>query len=326
MTLFIALLKLVAGFVLLMWSADRLVAGASALARILGVPSLIIGLTIIGFGTSAPEIVVSGLASFNSLPSLAIGNVVGSNIANIGLVLGLSALIYPLDLTPATLYRTMPVLALSMLAALLLMLDMTLGRIDGLILIALLIVMMGVAVFRTLHGGGHRPASTGLIDEEPAEMATGPALAWVLVGLVTLSLSAHVLVDGAVDLARIAGVSEAVIGLTIVALGTSLPETAAAIACAIKREDELIIGNVIGSNIFNTLGVLGIAALVRPMPVEPVLVTRDTVAMWAVFLLLAGLAWRRGGHGHINRVTALVLLVFYLGYQALVVTQGLSTH
>src|SRR5690625_943722 len=123
MTLFIALLKLVAGFVLLMWSADRLVAGASALARILGVPSLIIGLTIMGFGTSAPEIVVSGLASFNSLPSLAIGNVVGSNIANIGLVLGLSALIYPLDLTPATLYRTMPVLALSMLAALLLMLD-----------------------------------------------------------------------------------------------------------------------------------------------------------------------------------------------------------
>src|SRR5690625_6881994 len=123
MTLFTALLKLDAGFVLLMWSAVRLVAGASALARILGVPSLIIGLTIIGFGTSAPEIVVSGLASFNSLPSLAIGNVVGSNIANIGLVLGLSALIYPLDLTPATLYRTMPVLALSMLAALLLMLE-----------------------------------------------------------------------------------------------------------------------------------------------------------------------------------------------------------
>lgn len=326
MTLFVALLKLVAGFVLLMWSADRLVAGASALARILGVPSLVIGLTIIGFGTSAPEIVVSGLASFNNLPSLAIGNVVGSNIANIGLVLGLSALIYPLNLTPATLYRTMPVLALSMLAALLLMLDRALGRIDGLILVALLVVMMGVALFRTLHGGGHRPASTGLIDEEPAEMATGPALAWVLIGLVTLSLSAHVLVGGAVDLARIAGVSEAVIGLTIVALGTSLPEVAAAIACAIKREDELIIGNVIGSNIFNTLGVLGIAALVRPMPVEPVLVTRDTVAMWAVFLLLAGLAWRRGGHGHINRVTALVLLVFYLGYQALVVAQGLSAH
>src|SRR5690625_7079697 len=167
-----------------MWSADRLVAGASALARILGVPSLVIGLTIIGFGTSAPEIGVSGLASFNNLPSLAIGNVVGSNIANIGLVLGLSALIYPLNLTPATLYRTMPVLALSMLAALLLMLDRALGRIDGLILVALLVVMMGVALFRTLHGGGHLPASTGLIAERPAVQAIVPVMSRVQIDLV----------------------------------------------------------------------------------------------------------------------------------------------
>lgn len=324
MTLVIALFQLIAGFVLLVWSADRLVAGASALARNLGVPSLIIGLVIIGFGTSAPELVVSGLASFEGRPALAIGNVLGSNVVNIALVLGVAALLRPMALTPGTLPRYIPILGLSMLLATGLMWDQMLSRIDGLILFSALVLIMGGTLIRTVRRGGHGPVATGLVDEEPASMATRPALIWTLISLITLSLAARVLVDGAVSLAQLAGISEAVIGLTILALGTGLPELAACVVSTLKQEDDLAIGNIIGSNIFNLLAVLGLAAMVRPMPIEAALLGRDQIAMYLITALLVLLAWRPRSPGRINRPAGAILCLFYLGYMGLIASQSLG--
>ncbi|WP_376697105.1 calcium/sodium antiporter [Wenzhouxiangella sp. EGI_FJ10305] len=322
MTITIAVLQLLAGFVLLIWAADRLVAGASACARNFGVSTLIVGLTIVGFGTSAPEMIVSAMASLEGKPSLAIGNALGSNIANIGLILGLTALIYPLRVESATIKREVPVLAVIMLLTLFLMWDLQFSRGDGIILLIGLAALIGGMVMLGLKSGGEDPMSIALAEEVPTGMPTRTAVLWTLVGLVLLPLSAHVLVKGAVTLALLAGVSEAVIGLTVVALGTSLPELAAAAASAYKREDDLAIGNILGSNMFNLLGVLGIAAVIHPMIIEPVLLNRDLLVMFAISALLLLMAWRRKGHGLINRPAALVLFAGYLGYQTWVIWEA----
>ncbi|QKK01994.1 MAG: calcium/sodium antiporter [Pseudomonadota bacterium] len=323
MTLSIALLQLAAGFVLLIWAADRLVTGASALARNIGVPTLIVGLTIVGFGTSAPEMLVSAMASLSGNPSLAVGNAIGSNIANIGLILGLTAIIYPLQVESITLRREIPVLSTIMLLTLLLMWDLELTRFDGIVLLGGLLALVGGMVVLAIRTNGHDPLTETLAEEVPQDMATGPALAWTGIGLLVLPLSAHILVKGAVTLALIAGVSEAVIGLTVVALGTSLPELAAATACAIKKEDDLAIGNILGSNMFNLLGVLGIAAVLHPMQIESVLLHRDTSAMFLISLVLFLFVWRRHGPGQIARPAALLLFASYIGYQALVIFDAL---
>jgi len=210
MTLSIALLQLAAGFVLLIWAADRLVTGASALARNIGVPTLIVGLTIVGFGTSAPEMLVSAMASLSGNPSLAVGNAIGSNIANIGLILGLTAIIYPLQVESITLRREIPVLSTIMLLTLLLMWDLELTRFDGIVLLGGLLALVGGMVVLAIRTNGHDPLTETLAEEVPQDMATGPALAWTGIGLLVLPLSAHILVKGAVTLALIAGVSEAV--------------------------------------------------------------------------------------------------------------------
>lgn len=323
MTITIALLQLLAGFVLLIWAADRLVTGASACARNFGVSTLIVGLTIVGFGTSAPEMIVSAMASLQGNPSLAIGNALGSNIANIGLILGLTAMIYPLRVESATLKREVPVLALIMLLTLALMWDLEFSRIDGVVLILGLFALVGAMVLLGIKSGGEDPMSAALAEEVPTGMPTKTAVMWTLVGLVLLPLSAQVLVKGAVTLALLVGVSEAVIGLTVVALGTSLPELAAAATSAYKREDDLAIGNILGSNMFNLLGVLGIAAVIHPMIIEPVLLNRDMLVMFAISILLLLFAWRRQGHGLISRPAAIVLFAAYLSYQTLVIFEAL---
>jgi cation:H+ antiporter len=323
MTITIALLQMLAGFVLLIWAADRLVAGASAFARNLGVSTLIVGLTIVGFGTSAPEMIVSAMASLQGKPSLAIGNALGSNIANVGLILGLTAIIYPLRVESATLRREVPVLGLIMLLTLILMWDLAFTRADGLVLLLGLLALIGGMVLIGLQTGGEDPMSAALAEEVPTGMPTKTAVMWTLVGLVVLPVSAQVLVDGAVTLALVLGVTEAVVGLTVVALGTSLPELAAAGASAYKREDDLAIGNILGSNMFNLLGVLGIAATIHPMIIEPVLFNRDLMVMFAISLLLLILVWRQGGHGRINRPTAVLLFASYLGYQSWVVWEAI---
>lgn len=323
-TLLIALLQLTAGFVLLIWAAGRLVTGASALARNLGVPPLLVGLTIVGFGTSAPEMLVSAMASVRGNPSLAIGNAIGSNIANVGLILGLTALIYPLRVEKLTMKREFPTLAIIMLLTLAVMWNLSMSRLDGLLMAGGLLVLIGGMVFVGLRNGRKDPMAASLSDEVPDNMSTRAAVIWTFLGLFMLPLSAHVLVSGAVTLANVVGVSEAVVGLTIIALGTSLPELAAAAACALKKEDDLAIGNILGSNMFNLLGVLGIAALIHPMTIEPILLKRDVTVMFALTIVLFACAWRRQGHGLINRPTALVLLLAYLVYQTAVIHQAVA--
>ena len=324
-TLAIALLELAAGFVLLIWAADRLVTGASALARNFGIPPLIVGLTIVGFGTSAPEMVVSAIASMRGNPSLAIGNALGSNIANIGLILGLTAMIYPLRVERITLKREFPVLGVIMLVALGVMINLYLSRIDGLVLATGLILLVAGMVWMGVARGQSDPVASALTESVPDNMSTRRAALWTVAGLLLLPLSAQILVNGAVTLALIAGVSEAVVGLTIVALGTSLPELAAAASSALKKEDDLAIGNILGSNMFNLLGVLGIAALVHPMTIEPILLHRDVSVMFALTLGLFVLVWRRRGPGLINRPAAGLLFMSFLVYQAVVITSAVGS-
>ena len=324
-TLTIALLELAAGFILLIWAADRLVSGASALARNVGISPLIVGLTIVGFGTSAPEMVVSAMSALRGNPSLAVGNAVGSNIANIGLILGLTAMIYPLRVERVTLKREFPILGVIMLLALGLMGNLYLSRADGLILAGGLLLLVGGMVALGMSRGQDDPLTSSLTESVPDRMHTGRAALWITVGLILLPLSAHILVNGAVTLALIAGVSEIVIGLTVVALGTSLPELAAAAASALLKKDDLAIGNILGSNMFNLLGVLGIAALVHPLPIEPVLLYRDVTVMFILTLALFILVWRRRGPGLITRPTAVALFLSFLAYQSVVIGTAIGS-
>ena len=321
MSLLIALLQLIAGFVLLIWAADRLVAGASALARNFGISTMVVGLVIVGFGTSAPEMIVSALAALEGNPSLAIGNALGSNIANVGLILGVTGLIYPMVVDRSSRRREFPILGLATIATAILMMNGSLSRIDGFILIAGLGLFLFVMIYRALHQLKPDASTAALLAEIPDQMSNRAAMIWTVVGLIILPLSAHILVDGAVTIAQLMDVSEAVVGLTIVALGTSLPELAAAIASAVKKEDDLCIGNILGSNLFNLLGVLGIAALIHPMLIESMLIWRDLPVMATIFAVLALMAYL---NGRVTRAGAAFLLLFYLVYQAVVIYDALA--
>jgi len=313
-----AVIQLAAGFLLLVWGADRLVAGASATARNLGVSPLVIGLTIIGFGTSAPELVVSAVATLKGNSGLAVGNAIGSNIANMGLVLGATALIYPLRLESTALKREYPMLLLIMLVTFLMGLDGRYSYTEGwLLLSALLAVIIWI-----IRIGLHRPSSDPLAKEFAAEIPknTPPKVAffWLIIGLIVLPISSMFLVDGAVHIAQMLGVTDVVIGLTIVALGTSLPELATAVTAALRKEDDLAIGNIIGSNIFNLLGVLGIAAVLRPVEIAPIILARDFPAMFLITGALYLLASDFRGPGRIGRRAGSVLLIMFFGYIAMV--------
>lgn len=302
----------------MVWGADRLVAGASALARNLGVSPLVIGLTIIGFGTSAPELVVSAVATLQGNPGLAVGNAIGSNIANMGLVLGATALIYPLRLESTALKREYPMLLLIMLVCFLMGLDGLYSHTEGWILLGGLFAV----IIWIIHIGLRRPPSDPLAEEFEAEIPkdtpTKIALFWLIIGLIVLPVSSKFLVDGAVTIAQVLGVTDVVIGLTIVALGTSLPELATAITAALRKEDDLAIGNIIGSNIFNLLGVLGIAAVLRPVTIYPIILARDFPAMFLITGVLYLLASDFRGPGRIGRRSGTVLLTMFVSYIMLV--------
>lgn len=323
-SLAISLLQIIAGFILLIWAADRLISGASALARNLGVSPLIVGLTIVGFGTSAPEMLVSAMASIRGAPSLAIGNAIGSNIANIGLILGITGLIYPLKVESITLRREFPVLAVIMILTLGLMLNLELNRFDGIVLAGSLFAVVGGMIYLGVRSEGSDPIAASLTDEVPEGVSTRKAILWTAMGMVLLPLSAHILVEGSVTLAGILGVSDALIGLTVIAFGTSLPELAAAAACALKKEDDLAIGNILGSNMFNLLGVLGIAALIAPLTIEPSLLYRDVTVMFVLTIFLFLAVARKRGPGMITRPVATIMLLAFLAYQSFIIHQGLS--
>ena len=310
--------QIIGGFILLVWGADRLVAGASALARNLGVSPLVIGLTIIAFGTSAPELIVSGVAAYRGNPGLAVGNAIGSNIANIGLILGLTDIVYPLRVESETLKREYPMLMLIMIASFIMAADLVFNRTEGVLLLTGLVALVIWMIRYGLQGGTDDILAEEFEAEIPRDMPTRHATAWLLVGLIVLPLSSSFLVEGAVFIARSLHVSEAVIGLTIIAFGTSLPELAAALTSALRQEDDLAIGNVIGSNMFNILGVLGIAAVIEPVEVEFLMLKQDFPVMFLFTMLLFFMAYGITGPGRISRKSGLLLLSLFLSYQVLV--------
>jgi len=306
----------VAGFILLVWGADRFVLGASATARNFGISPLIVGLTIVGFGTSAPEMLVSGMAAYQGSPGISIGNALGSNITNIALVLGVTALIVPLTVHSGIIKRELPILLLVMVLALLLMVDGNLGQGDGLFLLLGMFLMIFWVVRLGLKERDSGDLMSSEFDAEiPEGMPTPKAIIWLVVGMVVLFASSHILVWGAVNIAKAFGVSDLVIGLTIIAVGTSLPELAATIMSALKKEHELAIGNIIGSNMFNILGVMALPGLIYPSVVPEGVLSRDYPMMIgltiAFFLMAYGF---RGKDGKINRVEGGLLLSAYCGY------------
>ena len=303
---------IIVGLVLLVWSADRFVDGAAATARHFGMPALLVGMVIVGFGTSAPELVVSATSALQGNPGLALGNAYGSNITNIGLILGITALVSPLVVHRRALLREVPILlAITGLAAIQL-LDGTISRGDAVLMLVVFAAIMAWTIIRGMRAAGPRTATPS--GEDPTEFPLGKALLLLIVGLVVLIISSRLLVWGAVDIAQRFGVSDLIIGLTIVAIGTSLPELASSVAAARKGEHDIALGNVLGSNLFNTLAVVGLAGFLHPISVGPEVLSRDisVMAVFTVALLVLGL--RKSGNGTIGRSKGLLLLIGYLAY------------
>lgn len=306
---------IIAGLVLLVWSADRFVEGAAATARHLGMPSLLIGMVIIGFGTSAPELAVSAMAAADGNPGLALGNGYGSNITNIALIVGLTALIAPISVHSQVIRKELPLLVVLTLIAGVQLLDGELSRLDGWILLGVFALVMGWSIFQGMRGKDD--ALSGETDTQLDQnlMSMKAAIVWLIIGLILLVASSRLLVWGSVTIAQSLGVSDLVIGLTIVAIGTSLPELASALAAIRKNEHDLILGNILGSGIFNTLAVVGLAAVIQPLSVEPEALYRDWTLMLAltVGLLVMGFGvtgWRK----LISRLDGALLVLVYLGY------------
>ena len=308
---------IIAGFLLLIWSADRFVCGAAATARNLNISPLIIGLTIVGFGTSAPEMLVAAIASIEASPGLAVGNAIGSNIANITLVLGMAALVMPLDVHSRILRKELPLLLGAMLLMLLLIQDNHLGRTDGLILTSSVLLLMWWVTRQAILNKAEDPMYGEFEKELPKPMSTQYAVLCLLIGLVFLVISSKILVWGAVQIAIEFGVSDLLIGLTIVAIGTSLPELAASIAAALKNEHDIAIGNVVGSNMFNTLAVMGIPGLIYPSTLDAGVLDRDVPVVFVLTIALVIMAYGFKGHGRINRIEGTILLACFVGYQVL---------
>ena len=313
MDMLTALAAIIGGFVLLVWAADRFVLGAAATARNLGISTLVIGLVVIGFGTSAPEMLVSATASLQGNPQLAVGNALGSNIANIALVLGATALVTPLIVKSQTLRREYPIMFIIMLITLFLLYDLKLTQFDGLVLLSGLVVLMVWMVRMGRYDHKTDPLEQELQQEIP-RLKMKIALFWLVAGLVVLIISSKILVWGAVFMAKWFGVSDLIIGLTIIAIGTSLPELAASIMSAIKKEPDLAIGNIIGSNMFNLLGVLGISSTIATTEVADLVVKRDYGTMLALTIALFIMAYGFKKPGRVNRTEGMILLLCYFTY------------
>jgi cation:H+ antiporter len=310
------LLSIIAGFVILVWSADKFVEGAASTAKHLGMPSLLIGILIVGFGTSAPEMVVSAIAAMEGNPALALGNALGSNIVNIALILGITAIVAPITVNSKIVRKEIPLLLLIVLASGYLLFDNTLTFNEGLILLFGFFSLIGWSIFAAIKGKGDSLESE--MDDELVEhtMSLKAGIIWLIIGLVLLIASSRLLVWGAVGIATEFGVSDLIIGLTIVALGTSLPELAASVIAARKGEHDIAIGNVVGSNMFNILAVIGIATIIAPMNNIPFeVLQRDWLVMLALTIALLVMAYGfRGKDGKITRIEGTVLIVCYVAY------------
>ncbi|MFZ7129916.1 calcium/sodium antiporter [Avibacterium avium] len=323
--MFLSFLAILAGLAILVWSADRFIDGAASLASYLGMSPLLIGIVIIGFGTSAPEIIVSALSALNHSPGIALGNAYGSNITNIALILGVTAMIKPIMVNSQVLKKELPVLMLVTLLSAFLIYDATISRLDAVILLAVFTLYMGWTIWQgTRHSGDSLEQDINDELKEKSQMPLKTAVLWLVIGLALLMASSQLLVWGAVNIATYLGVSDLIIGLTIVAIGTSLPELAASIMAARKNELDLAVGNIIGSNLFNTLAVVGIAGAISPIQATPEVFSRDMLVMIALtgLLFLFGYGFKRK-NGRINRVEGLVLFLCYVAYNSLLIYTAL---
>ncbi|OGQ50812.1 MAG: calcium/sodium antiporter [Deltaproteobacteria bacterium RIFCSPLOWO2_02_FULL_53_8] len=310
----LAIIVLVFSLALLVWSADKFVDGSAIAASYLGIPPLLIGMIVVGFGTSAPEMMVSAIAAFQGNPGIALGNAYGSNTFNIAFILGVTALISPVVVHSQALRKELPILtAVTGLAAFQLW-DGELTRLDALVLIGVFTALMVWTVRQ-----GLRRRADAFSDELESELKAHPislgrAVFWIVFGLALLIISSRGMVWGAVKVARNLGISDLIIGLTIVAAGTSLPELASSIAAARKGEHDIAVGNIIGSNLFNTLLVVGIAGIISPLTVGPEVVSRDIpiMSILTVSLFISGYGFK--GHGRISRFGGGLLLASYIAY------------
>lgn len=308
----LASLAILVGLALLVWSADRFVEGSAATARHFQVPPLLIGMIIVGFGTSAPEMVVSAFAALQNNPGIALGNAYGSNITNIGLILGVTALIRPIAVHSQVLRKELPVLTLITMLAGWQLWDGILSRFDAIVLLA----VFGALMIWTILQGLRSDALGEGVERELKIMPIRRAVFWMTTGLILLVASSRLLVWGAVEIAHLLGVSDLIIGLTVVAIGTSLPELASSVIAARKGEDDIALGNILGSNLFNTLAVVGIAGTISPLANVSEVLRRDVPVMAAltVSLFLFGYGFR--GPGRINRIEGSILLAAYIAYTA----------
>ena len=324
MTTVLFILAIVTGFAVLIWGADRFVDGAANIATNFGVSPLIVGLTIVGFGTSAPEMLVAALASFDGAPALGIGNALGSNIANIGMVLGITVLVAPLAVHSDTLKREFPMLAFVMAISLFLVWDLHLGHFDGIILFSGFILTLFGMAYLAVRSSKSDPLEKEFEQEfsEP-KMTTRQSILSFLIGLAALLIGSKALVWGATGVAHLLGVSDLIIGLTIVAIGTSLPELAASIISALKNEHDIAVGNILGSNMFNLLAVLAMPGLIQPSNVDPALLQRDFPFMIGLFVMLYFFA-RSSNQGRIGRFAGVAMLFVYIAYNGLLAYQSMS--
>jgi cation:H+ antiporter len=296
------------------WSAERFVNGASTIARSLGMPPLLVGMIVVGFGTSAPEMMVSSMAALDGNPGLALGNAYGSNITNIALIIGLVALISPINVHSQVLKKELPILLAVTLFAGWQLLDLQLSRFDAWCLIAIFIAVLSWSIYQAMR----HPDDTLGAGSDATELSTKRALLWLILGLALLVLASRILIYGAVFIAQSLGVSDLVIGLTIVAIGTSLPELASSLVAIKKGEHELALGNVIGSNLFNTLMVVSIAVLIEPIAIDSVFLNRDWTLMFGLTLslLILGIGIKKAGR--INRIEGGLLLAVFCSYNVYV--------
>ncbi|TVP46751.1 MAG: calcium/sodium antiporter [Halomonas sp.] len=315
------LLAVLLGLALLVWSAEKFIDGAAATSRWLGLSPLLIGILVIGFGTSAPEMMVSVLAALDGNPGLAVGNAYGSNIANIGLILGLVALVSPLAVHSSVIRKEMPLLMLVMLVTGLMLLDGFVARWEAVCLLIALVVFIVVSIVRSRNQplDALEADVSGVLDNKP--MSRGKAILWTLVGLVFLIASSRILVWGAVEIALGFGVSDLIIGLTVVAIGTSLPELASSVSALRRKEHDLVLGNVVGSNLFNSLGVVGLAGVIAPIEAGREVLVRDWSVMtgMTVLMIIFAFSWR-GRPRRINRFEGGALLALFIAYTGYMVS------
>ncbi len=322
----IQVMILLIALVVLVWSADKFVLGASSLARNIGISPMIIGLTIVAMGSSAPEMMVAASASLQGNPDTAIGNAIGSNITNIALVLGLTILIKPMVVSSSIIKQELPLVFLLTLLTYWMLSDNVFTFWEGLILMIGFFVFIATLLIKALKQRKNNCLDDPMVleaeQELPEATSRSKSIFWLIVGIVLLVLSAHYLVESAVFIAKAFGISDLVIGLTVIAIGTSLPELAASIASVMKKEDDLALGNIVGSNIFNILAVLPFAGLIAPGPVNPEAITRDIPVMIGVTLLLFVLCFsRKSGSFRMTRLKGALLLLCFIGYQVLLFSQ-----